>query len=168
MSGADARVTAQRLEQGFDLAANGCTCTELIQFVLKIAKPSSLIHWTNLWLACMGVILENGLPMLKGHSRKSFSEATGSSIAMIPVIDSGVTADVIASNTHLFELPEALQYALLETDHSQDVDSNIQKLREMENEAAAGNYEVLCFFGNCYLSAGRKQDAEKVYLYLKE
>ena len=169
ISGMDGRNAAHRLEEGFRLVVNGCTCTDLIQFVMEIAEPVSIVEWTNLWSICMGVVLDSGLPMLKGHSRNSFSNATGCSLETIPVIDSERTADQITADTHLYELPCSLQYSLLEAGSSPDLNEGIQKFREkMEREAGSDNRELQFMLGSLYLMTGQKQEAEMVYKHLQE
>lgn len=113
------------MQDAYVAVINGADIALQIDNVMEIWKPKTVQEYCELWYVLMGVLMETGLPGLKGHSRMEYEDLLHtSSEEFLPVAYPEKTTDQITARTHLYEMPSELQaqmYRLVTEISSQSV-----------------------------------------------
>ncbi len=154
-------------EQRLD-ALCGATATDLIENVCDVFPPEVSASWVELWLAVMDICMDAGLFVLKGYSRNGYKELTGKRPASLPVFRKRLSKDQISWDTHIYQMPEEIQYRLYETYRISFIQRAQVQMEDILNALPEGNLELSYMLALCQMAGGSYRQAQDTVRKVQE
>lgn len=168
-------MSADLLEEMFTVAMNGYPITEVLDVAYALLpEDASLEGICELWQCATGLMLELGLPMLKGRSRNQYEEETGVSSWKMGMLEepreTGVAKDTggcgHSKEDHIWEFSGEIQEAMYYASGFASQD-HMKQLWEYQEKEQVKSEEFLCLLAAAYVIGCDGKKAEKLIRKLK-
>lgn len=146
----------------------GATATDLMENVCGTFPPEVSASWVELWLAVMDVCMDAGLFVLKGYSRNGYKELTGEAPAFLPVFHRGLLEERISWDTHIYQMPEEIQYRLYEAYRISFIQRAQVQMEDILNDLPEGNLEISYMLALCQMAGGSYTQAQDTVRKVQE
>ena len=160
-------MASQIVEEMFSGTMNGYSLSQIMSIVDEVlSKEDGLMEICELWEDTAGLMLDLGLPMLKGRSRNQYAEEKNISPWEIGMIDDEA-AFVNSKNQRMYEFPMKIQEAMF------DACSFLSKramemLWQYKTNEKIQSEEYICLLAKAHVLSLQYEKADKLIRTLKK